>query len=130
MSKATIYRHWGSRAQLIHAALSSLEGPYVETHGNSLREELSVLLWHLVAFFNRPEILRIFRVIHRRRGEGSQNSRNSTMQRMRGARAGFEEVVRRAIEHGEISADVDVGLLVDVVRSPFIYRPVSRASHR
>ena len=31
MSKATIYRHWGSRAQLIHAALSSLEGPYVET---------------------------------------------------------------------------------------------------
>ncbi len=35
-SKATIYRHWGSRAQLIHAALSSLEGPCVETGGDSL----------------------------------------------------------------------------------------------
>ena len=27
VSKATIYRHWGSRAQLIHAAISSLNGP-------------------------------------------------------------------------------------------------------
>ena len=25
VSKATIYRHWGSRARLIHAALSSLD---------------------------------------------------------------------------------------------------------
>ena len=27
-------------------------------------------------------------------------------------------------QRGELSADVDVGLLVDVVRAPFIYRPV------
>ena len=46
------------------------------------------------------------------------------MEAMRRARDGFEEVVRRAIERGELSADVDVGLLVDVVRAPFIYRPV------
>ena len=39
VSKATIYRHWGSRARLIHAALSSLEGPYVATEGDSLRED-------------------------------------------------------------------------------------------
>jgi AcrR family transcriptional regulator len=123
MSKATIYRHWGSRAQLIHAALSSLEGPYVETPGNSLREDLAILLSHLVAYFDRPEILRIFPSFIDAAVRDPELA-ELHMERMRGARAGFEEVVHRAIERGELSADVDVGLLVDVVRAPFIYRPV------
>src|SRR6476659_6753492 len=110
MSKATIYRHWGSRAQLIHAALSSLEGPYVETPGNSLREDLAILLSHLVAYFARPEILRIFTSFIDAAVRDPELA-ELHMERMRGARAGFEEVVHRAIERGELSADVDVGLL-------------------
>ena len=43
VSKATIYRHWGSRARLIHAAISSLDGPYVEPDTGSLRDDLAAL---------------------------------------------------------------------------------------
>ena len=123
MSRATIYRHWGSRAKLIHAALSSLEGPYVETPGESLREDLAILLWHLVEYFNRHDIGRIFPSLIDaavRDPELAELHR----ERMRRGRASFEEVVLRAIERGELSADVDVDLLVDVVRAPFIYRRV------
>ena len=123
MSKATIYRHWGSRAQLIHAALSSLQGPYVETPGQSLREDLAILLSHLVDYFNRPDIARIFPSFIDAAVRDPELA-ELHMEAMQRARDGFEEVVRRAIERGELSADVDVGLLVDVVRAPFIYRPV------
>ena len=123
VSKATIYRHWGSRAQLIHAAISSLEGPYVETPGNSLREDLAILLSHLVEYFDRPDIVRDLPVVHRRRRARSR-TRGTPQQTMQGARASFEQVVHRGIERGELPADVDVGLFVDVVRAPFIYRRV------
>jgi AcrR family transcriptional regulator len=123
MAKATIYRHWGSRAQLIHAALSSLEGPYVETPGESLREDLAILLSHLVDYFNRPDIGRIFPSLIEAAVRDPELA-ELHQERMRGARAGFEEVVRRGIERGELPADVDVGLLVDVVRAPFVYRRV------
>jgi AcrR family transcriptional regulator len=123
MSKATIYRHWGSRAQLIHAALSSLEGPYVETEGDSLREDLTVLLSHLVEYFNRPDIGRIFPsfIDAAVRDPELAELHGDTMRR---GRASFEQVVRRGIERGELPADLDVGLFVDIVRAPFIYRRV------
>ena len=123
VSKATIYRHWGSRAQLIHAALSSLEGPYVETQGDSLREDLTVLLWHLVDFFNRPDIGRVFASFIDAAARDPELA-ELHQQTMRRARASFEQVVRRGIERGELPADVDVGLFIDVVRAPFIYRRV------
>jgi AcrR family transcriptional regulator len=123
VSKATIYRHWGSRAQLIHAALSSLEGPYVETEGDSLREDLTVLLWHLVEYFNRPDIGRVFAsfIDAAARDPELAALHQETMAK---ARASFELVIRRGIDRGELPADLDIGLFVDVVRAPFIYRRV------
>jgi len=123
MSKATIYRHWGSRAQLIHAALSSLEGPYVETPGESLREDLSILLSHLVEYFNRHDICRIFASLVDAAGRDSELA-ELHLERIRRGRGSFEEVVLRAIERGELSGDIDVGLFADVIRAPFIYRRV------
>ena len=99
VSKATIYRHWGSRARLIHAALSSLEGPYVETEGDSLREDLTVLLWHLVEFFNRPDIGRVFASFIDAAARDPELAALH-QQTMRRARASFEQVVRRGIERG------------------------------
>ena len=123
VSKATIYRHWGSRGRLIHAALSSLEGPYVETEGDTLREDLTVLLWHLVEFFNRPDIGRVFASFIDAAARDPELA-ELHQQTMRRARASFERVVRRGIERGELPVEVDVDLFIDVVRSPFIYRRV------
>jgi AcrR family transcriptional regulator len=123
VSKATIYRHWGSRARLIHAALSSLEGPYVETEGDTLREDLIVLLWHLVEFFNRPDIGRVFASFIDAAARDPELA-ELHQQTVRRARASFVQVVRRGIARGELPADVDVDLFIDVVRSPFIYRRV------
>jgi AcrR family transcriptional regulator len=121
VSKATIYRHWGSRARLIHAAISSLEGPEVEPDTGSLREDLTVLLRHLVDYFNRPDIGRIFPsfIDAASRDRELADLHEQTMRR---ARAAFEPVVRRGIARGELPEDLDVDLFVDLVRAPLIYR--------
>ena len=123
VSKATIYRHWGSRAQLIHAALSSLEGMYVETEGDSLREDLTVLLSHLVEYFERPDSGRVFAsfVDAAARDPELAVLHQATVQR---ARDSFEKVVRRGIARGELPEDLDIELFIDVVRAPFVYRRV------
>jgi AcrR family transcriptional regulator len=122
-SKATIYRHWGSRARLIHAAISSMQPPSVEPDTGSLREDLIVLLQHLVEYFNGRDMGRVFPSFLDAavRDPELAELREQTLQQ---ARSAFERVVRRGIERGELSADVDIGLVVDLARSPFIYRRV------
>jgi AcrR family transcriptional regulator len=123
VSKATIYRHWGSRARLVHAAISSLQRPFVEPDSESLREDLSVLLEQLVWYLNRPgngRILPSF-IDAAARDPELEALRQQTI---REARAVYERVVRRAIGRGELPADVDVRLVIDLAMAPFIYRRV------
>ncbi len=123
VSKATIYRHWGSRARLIHAAISSLQQPTAEPDTGSLRGDLTVLLRHLVEYFDAPNIARVFPsfVDAAVRDPELAELRQQTL---RTGRASFERVVRLAIERGELADDADVALVVDLARSPIIYRRV------
>jgi Tetracyclin repressor-like, C-terminal domain len=46
------------------------------------------------------------------------------LQNDREGRAMFERAIRRAIDRGEVSDDVDVRLFVELVMAPFVYRSV------
>ena len=123
VSKATIYRHWGSRARLIHAAISSLQPPNVEPDTGSLRSDLAVLLRHLAEYFNSRTVARVFPSFLDAaiRDPELAALRQETL---RLGRASFERVVLLGIARGELPADVDVGLVVDLARAPIIYRRV------
>jgi AcrR family transcriptional regulator len=122
-SKATIYRHWGSRARLIHAAISSLQPEVLEPDNGSLRDDLAALLRHLVGYFDTPTVARVFPSFLDAavRDPELAELRQETL---RQGRASFERVVRFAIDRGELPATVDVGLVVDLARAPIIYRRV------
>jgi AcrR family transcriptional regulator len=123
VSKATIYRHWGSRARLIHAAISTLQRPFIEPDTGSLRDDLAVLLRQLVWYLNGPgggRILASF-IDAAARDPELEELRQQTIQM---ARAVYERVIRRGIERGELPADVDIRLLGDLAMSLFVYRRV------
>jgi AcrR family transcriptional regulator len=123
VSKATIYRHWGSRARLIHAAISSQQQPFVEPDTGSLRDDLSVLLQQMVWYLNRPETGRILPsfIDAAARDPELEALRQQTI---REAREVYERVIRRGIERGELPEGVDVRLVTDLAMSVFIYRRV------
>jgi AcrR family transcriptional regulator len=123
VSKATIYRHWGSRARLVHAAISSLQPPTVEPDTGSLRDDLAVLLTSLVDYFDSPTVARVFSSFLDAavRDPELAELRQETL---RAGRASFERVVHLAIARGELPVGVDVPLVVDLARAPIIYRRV------
>jgi AcrR family transcriptional regulator len=123
VSKATIYRHWGSRARLIHAAISSLQPTTVEPNTGSLRDDLVVLLLHLVEYFDTPKVAEVFPSFLDAavRDPELAELRQETL---RMGRASFERVVDLGVARGELPADVDVHLVADFARAPIIYRCV------
>jgi AcrR family transcriptional regulator len=123
VSKATIYRHWGSRARLIHAAIQTLQPTTVEPDTGSLRDDLVELLVHLVGYFDTPKVAEVFPSFLDAavRDPELAELRQETL---RMGRASFERVVRLGIARGELPDDVDVHLVVDFARAPIIYRRV------
>jgi AcrR family transcriptional regulator len=123
VSKATIYRHWGSRARLIHAAISTLQRPFVEPDTGSLREDLTLLVQQLVWYLNRPDNDRILPsfIDAAARDPELDALRQETV---REARTIYQRVVRRGIERGELPDGVDIRLVTDLAMSPFIYRRI------
>jgi AcrR family transcriptional regulator len=123
VSKATIYRHWGSRARLIHAAIESLQRPFVEPDTGSLREDVSVLLRQLVWYLNQPDSGRIMPSFMEAAARDPELGalRQETI---RQSHAMYERVLRRAVGRGELPADVDIRLVTELLMAPFIYRLV------
>jgi AcrR family transcriptional regulator len=123
VSKATIYRHWGSRARLIHAAISSLQPPSIEPDTGSLRGDLVALLTSLVDYFDSPTVARVFPSFL---DAAVRDPEFATLRQetLRMGRASFERVVRMGIARGELPHEVDVHLVVDLARAPIIYRRV------
>jgi AcrR family transcriptional regulator len=121
VSKTTIYRWWGSRAQLIHAAISSQQQPFVEPDTGSLREDLSVLLHQLTGYVSRRHSSRLFVTLVEAAARDPELE-TLRQQTLRSARTVYERVLRRAIDRGELPVDADVEILIDLLLAPVLFR--------
>ncbi|WP_019930433.1 TetR/AcrR family transcriptional regulator [Nocardia sp. BMG111209] len=121
VSKATIYRRWGSRAQLVHAAITSIQRPVDEPDTGSLREDLLVLVRQLVTYVSSRDSGRVFASFidaATREPELEEVRRNSVAD----ARGTYERVLRRGVDRGELPPATEVGLLIDLLMGPVVYR--------
>jgi AcrR family transcriptional regulator len=119
VSKPTIYRRWPSRARLIQAAFSYGQHVAVQPDTGSLREDLTILLRELVAYFNQPDYGRAYPAFldaATRDPELAELRRES----MKKAFGTFHRAIRRGTERGELPAGVNTRLFIDLLTSPFI----------
>jgi len=124
VSKATIYRRWATRDELIFEALTYLEYPENRPDTGSLRGDLTVLLRGLVGFLNRPDGGKVYAAFL------NAAIRNPKLAALRGevarkARLDYEIVISRAIERGELAPHVDAALLIDMLIAPFVYKRIA-----
>ena len=123
ISKATIYRHWKSRAGLIHAAISSVQPEVATPETGTLRGDLIALLQLLLDYFDSPMIASIFPSLLDAAVRDPEYAalRQDTLRK---GRAEFERAIGRAVKRGELPKRIDKRLLVDLVRAPVVYRRV------
>lgn len=123
VGKQTIYRHWGSRARLVHDAIACTNDPFEEPDTGSLRSDLEALLAQVVRFLSNPATGRVFPSLLEA-AERDPELAELRAEHSERKRAAFEHVLRRAADRGELDPDLDLQAAIDLVVGPIFYRRI------
>jgi len=108
VGKATIYRRWPNKEELLLAALGSLKSPYPEPEGGSVRDDLLAIVGVMCADKADPRKARRYALLL---GEGEKYPRLMARYKaevVEPRREMIRIVIRRGIETGELRPDTDV----------------------
>jgi len=108
VGKATIYRRWPGKEDLLLAALGSLKSPLPEPEGISARDDLVAMLEVMCADKADPRKARRYALLL---GWGEKYPRLMARYKetvVEPRRAAIRSVIRRGIATGELRADTDV----------------------
>ena len=114
VGKATLYRRWPGKEDLLIAAFASLKTPLPEPRGESVREDLIAMLEVMAADADDPRYARQFALLH---GEGERYPRLVRRYReqvVEPRRELIRSVLRRGVASGELrpGTDVEVAMLL------------------
>src|SRR5712691_621404 len=108
VGKATIYRRWPGKEDLLLDALAALKTPMPEPHGESVRDDLLALMQAMAADYADPRKAREFALLL---GEGAMFPRlmaRYTETVVEPRRDVIRSVLHRGVATGELRPDIDV----------------------
>ncbi len=122
VGKATIYRRWAGKEELVGAALLSLNQDVVVPDTGSVREDMHALAGefhrHTLESPIGPVIGRLVSATITSPGLNAIFQETIFRERRAAARA----VIRRGIERGQVRPEIDVEMAVDLLAGPVIMR--------
>jgi AcrR family transcriptional regulator len=122
VGKTTIYRRWGTKNELVLEAIEQLRPPGPPPDTGSLIGDLDAL----VALQRvRLEASQLPRIMPRVLGESLEEPElhaEIVERAVNPIRGILEELVRRAIDRGELREDLDVDTMVDVLHAAPVYK--------
>ena len=122
VGKATIYRRWPGKEDLLLDALTALKTPLPEPRGESARDDLVALLAAMAADYADPRRARQFALLL---GEGAKFPR--LLSRYTGTvleprREVIRSVLRRGVAAGELRPDTDVEVALYMLTGAVVAR--------
>ena len=108
VGKATIYRRWPNKEELLLAAFGSLKSPFPEPKGVSVRDDLLAMVEVMCADKADPRKARRYALLL---GEGEKYPRLMARYKetvVQPRREAMRAVIRRGVETGELRPDTDV----------------------
>ncbi len=126
IGKATLYRRYAGKEQLVVDAIKSVsEAPQV-MHGASVQEELVALLDTLRRRSDSTLTGKIFPQLISAASENPELMALYREQVLDPRRARFVSVLQRGVDQGLLRADVDLGYACDLIVGPVAYRNLIR----
>lgn len=122
VSKATIYRRWSSRQEVIVAAAEHLsqDAPIPDT--GDLRHDLKELVEGLAGVFSRPATGRLVASLVAGMADDEHLAAAVRSGFLATRRRAARAVIEQAAARGEIRSDVDVDVAIDLLVAPFYHR--------
>jgi AcrR family transcriptional regulator len=108
VGKATIYRRWPNKEELLLAAFGSLKSPFPEAQGVSVRDDLLAMVRVMCADKADPRKSRRYALLL---GEGEKYPRLMARYKetvVQPRRDAMRAVIRRGVQTGELRPDTDV----------------------
>jgi AcrR family transcriptional regulator len=122
VGKATIYRRWPGKEDLLLDALAALKTPLPEPRGDSVREDLVALMQAMASDYADPRRAREFALLL---GEGAKYPRlmaKYTETVVEPRREIIRSVLRRGVASGELRPDIDVEVALFMLAGAVIAR--------
>jgi AcrR family transcriptional regulator len=122
VGKATLYRRYGSKEELVAEAIRHLNQPIDVPDTGAVREDILAVARSVLAGAERVQFASFVpRLLADAAGDPEMHGifyENLVAPR----RAAMGAVLRRGIERGELRADLDVETGIDILTGPWVYR--------
>jgi AcrR family transcriptional regulator len=122
VGKATLYRRYGSKQELVSEAIRHLNQPIDRPDTGTVRADILAVAASVIAGAERVAFANFApRLLADAAGDPEMHAifyENLVAPR----RAVMGEVLRRGVARGELRADLDVELTIDLLTGPWVYR--------
>jgi AcrR family transcriptional regulator len=122
VGKAAIYRRYGSKEELIGAAVAGLVSNIVVPDTGSTREDLVVLMLRAVAVYSDPIAAGVMPSLVAFVNSDPRLARTWRDGFVSGRREALVDVLERGVARGDLRADLNRELALDVLGGPLYYR--------
>lgn len=121
VSKATIYRHWGSRAHLVSDACEALVSELPLPDTGDLRTDLVVFFENVALALRDQRMSCILPSVldAAQRDEDMARLRDEMVERRRRP---IRQILIRSQKRGELPGELDIELAIDLLAGPLFYR--------
>jgi AcrR family transcriptional regulator len=122
VGKATIYRRYRSKDELVVAAVAALVGEIKVPDTGSTEADLRSLMRDAVRVYGREPAAHAMPALIAAMNRDPNLARATREDFLAARRNALRTVIERGIERGELRADLDVELALDVLGGPLFYR--------
>lgn len=129
VSKATIYRRWDSKEELVVDAVVSLAAAADLPETGNIRERMVTGLSRVHAFMTKSTAGVVFPWLIGEVVRGSEIGRRYAEAVIIPRRQAVGKLIGEAIERGELRSDLDSELATDMLMGPLILRKLTGALH-
>jgi AcrR family transcriptional regulator len=126
VGKATLYRRYAGKEQLVIDAVATMSEPAEIVQGASVRDELVARLEAIRRKSDSSLAGKIFPRLISASADNPELMRNYRRQVLAPRRLAFVAALRRGIDEGLVRADVDLDYAVDLLVGPMSYRNLIR----
>lgn len=122
VGKATIYRRYRSKDELVTAAVAAVVGEISVPDTGSTRNDLTALMNDAVAVYSKPVAADAMPALVSAMHRDPELARAIRQGFLAARREALQEVLLRGVQRGDLAPGLDLELALDVLGGPLFYR--------